>query len=240
MHVKHYHPKYAPEDRYVHIAYAYCMNDSIYLLIYNCIFFSPSVTHLAFNRSLKESEAGTEAIAKTPEQTLATDDHHRDDFKKPGDIVNNKTDHTAGETLVQSVKENNVDIEAVTDGGVSDKEVVKEESLKTEPHDHPEQDRIQDTPKVPKSRPKRLRTDSMLSLSSDLLSTPPHSPAPDSAPAPATPSTPTYKMSKKRAQQLRSAPSTPPGELKVSNATRQHILLNFNVSSGWHRDNVRG
>merc|ERR1712110_1355116 len=104
------HPKYAPED-------------------------SPSVTHLAFNRSLKESEAGTEAIAKTPEQTLATDDHHHDDFKKPGDIVNNKTDHTAGETLVPSVKE---------------------ESLKTEPHDHSEQVRIQDTPKLPKCRPKRL------------------------------------------------------------------------------------
>ena len=32
-----------------------------------------------------------------------------------------------------------------------------------------------------------------------------------SLPSPA----PTYKMSKKRAQQLRSAPSTPPGELKV-------------------------
>ena len=170
------------------------------------------MTHLAFNRSLKESEAGTEAIAKTPEQTLATDDHHHDDFKKPGDIVNNKTDHTSGETLVPSVKENNVDIEAVTDGGVSDKEAVKEESVKTEP---PELD----TPKLPKSRPKRLRTDSTLSLSSDLMSTPPPSPAPDSAPAPATPSTPTYKMSKKRAQQLRSAPSTPPGELKVSNAT---------------------
>ena len=173
------------------------------------------MTHLAFNRSLKEPEPGADAIAKTPVQASAPADLHHEDFKKPGDIVNIKTEHTPVETLVQSVTEGHVDIAAVTDGGVSDKEDVKEESVKTEP---PELD----TPKLPKSRPKRLRTDSTLSLSSDLMSTPPPSPAPDSAPAPATPSTPstpTYKMSKKRAQQLRSAPSTPPGELKVSNAT---------------------
>ena len=179
---------------------------------------SPTVTHLAFNRSLKETEVAAEAIVKTPVKPLATEDLQHDDFKKPGDIVNNKAEHTPVETPIPSVTEGHVDIEAVTDGGVSDKEAVKEESVKTEPQDHPDQDRIQDTPKLPKSRPKRLRTDSMLSLGSDMMSTPPPSPAPDSAPPPATPSTPatpTYKMSKKRAQQLRSAPSTPPGELKV-------------------------
>ena len=181
------------------------------MMIYILIFFSPTVSHLAFNRSLKEPEPGAEAIAKTPVQTLAPADLHHEDFKKPGDIVNNKSEHTPVETLVQSVTEGHVDIEAVTDGGVSNKEAVKEESVKTEP---PELD----TPKLPKSRPKRLRTDS--TLSSDLMSTPPPSPAPDSAPTPATPSTPTYKMSKKRAQQLRSAPSTPPGELKVMSIDR--------------------
>ena len=175
------------------------------------------MTHLAFNRSLKETEAGAEAIAKTPEKTHPTEElQHDDDFKKPGDIVNNKTEHTPVETPVPSVTESHIDIEAVTDGGVGDGEAVKDESVKTESPEQPEQDKILDTPKLPKSRPKRLRTDSTLSLSSDLMSTPPPSPAPDSALPPSTPSTPTYKMSKKRAQQLRSAPSTPPGELKVS------------------------
>ena len=186
------------------------------------------MTHLAFNRSLKETEAGAEAIAKTPEKTHPTEDlqHDDDDFKKPGDIVNNKTEHPPVEASNPSVTESHVDIEAVTDGGVGDGEAVKDESVKTEPQEQPEQDKILDTPKLPKSRPKRLRTDSTLSLSSDLMSTPPPSPAPDSAPplaTPTTPSTPTYKMSKKRAQQLRSAPSTPPGELKVSIATWQYV-----------------
>ena len=191
------------------------------------------MTHLAFNRSLKEPEPGADAIAKTPGQALAPADLQHEDFKKPGDIVNIKTEHTTVvETLVQSVPEGRVDIEAVTDGGVSDKEAVKEESVKTEP---PELD----TPKLPKSRPKRLRTDSTLSLSSDLMTTPPPSPAPDSAPTPATPSTPTYKMSKKRAQQLRSAPSTPPGELKVA-MFKFYINVLKCFPPGRHRDDVGG
>ena len=185
------------------------------------------MTHLAFNRSLKEPEPGADAIAKTPVQALAPADLQHEDFKKPGDIVNFKTEPVV-ETLVQSVPEGRVDIEAVTDGGVSDKEAVKEESVKTEP---PELD----TPKLPKSRPKRLRTDSTLSLSSDLMTTPPPSPAPDSAPTSATPSTPTYKMSKKRAQQLRSAPSTPPGELKVAMFKFYHCFKMFSSRTAQRR-----
>ena len=172
---------------------------------------------MAFNRTLKETENGAEAVAKMPEQTPATYNHQDDDFKKPGDKVNIKTEHPPVETLAESVTDGHVDVEAVTDGGFGDVEAVEEKSVKTESQDQTEQDKIQDTPKLPKSRPKRLRTDSMLSMSSDVMSTPPPSPLPDSAPPLATPSpsTPTYKMSKKRAQQLRSAPSTPPGELKV-------------------------
>ena len=49
------------------------------------------MTHLAFNRSLKEPEPGADAVAKTPVQALAPADLQHEDFKKPGDIVNIKT-----------------------------------------------------------------------------------------------------------------------------------------------------
>merc|ERR1712117_873889 len=73
-----------------------------------------------------------------------------------------------------------------------------------------EDDRIHDTPK---SRPRRLRAESLMSVSSDVF-TPPGSPGPGSASL-----SPTYKMSKKRAQQLRSTPSTPPEDLKDGTET---------------------
>ena len=76
---------------------------------------------------------------------------------------------------------------------------------------------LPDTPRAaqPKSRPKRLRTDSVLSVGSEAVFTPPPSPLQTPQPAP-----PSYKLSRRRAQQLRSAPTTPPGETKV---TKSHF-----------------
>ena len=118
------------------------------------------------------------------------------------------------ETLSEAVKEETLIDEVVTDGAVETNGGEETDIVKDVP-DEKETDKIQETPKVSKSRPRRLRNDSMMSGSSDAVFTPPPSPH-DSAPPSSLPSpAPTYKMSKKRAQQLRSAPSTPPGELKV-------------------------
>ena len=164
------------------------------------------MTELAANRSLKEIEAVNADGIPQPsvkQEPLIEDEEA---FKVPEDIhqdsvvVNNSTD--IGEAKVE---ETHVKTETVSDNDVSKDEIDGGD----------EDDRIHDTPK---SRPRRLRAESLMSVSSDVF-TPPGSPGPGSASL-----SPTYKMSKKRAQQLRSTPSTPPEDLKVA--------LHHNITKG--------
>ena len=184
---------------------------------------SPTVKDLASHRTLKETEPGPPPVAAgvlaadikpapESEPSPPISNHHDEEFKIPEGKQSVKTDTSLVETLAESVTDHNVDDGADTDGGVTDPAAGESGDTVMENVGEADTEPLQDTPKPSKSRPRRLRADSMLSLGSDTaLATPPPSPA-DSAPLT---SPLTYKMSKKRAQQLRSTPSTPPGELKV-------------------------
>lgn len=183
MHVKHYHPEYAPGDRWAKTLDSIFMNYKI--------FSSPTVTDLAAIRTKKEELANGIDVnpLKSPEMTSLSQD---DQFKVP----DQKLLLSPVVERLSEVDSDHVDTEAVTDGG---------QDTVAMDVDTQDQDQLQDTPKVSKSRPRRLRTDSMLSVASDQVFTPPASPLDPSL----TPSL-TLKRSKKG-----SAPSTPPGELKV-------------------------
>ena len=197
------------------------------LIDFHC---SPTVKDLASHRTLKETEpgpvvaAGVHAADIKPalesEPSPSISNHQEDEFKIPEGKQSVKTDTSLVETLAESVTDHNVDDEADTDGGVTDPAAGESGDTVMGNVGEADTEPLQDTPKQSKSRPRRLRADSMLSLGSDTaLATPPPSPA-DSAPLT---SPLTYKMSKKRAQQLRSTPSTPPGELKVRNHTHSYL-----------------
>eukprot|EP00092_Neocalanus_flemingeri_P040320 GFUD01043915.1.p1 GENE.GFUD01043915.1~~GFUD01043915.1.p1 ORF type:complete len:1327 (+),score=371.71 GFUD01043915.1:99-4079(+) len=135
------------------------------------------------------------------------------------------------ETLAESVKPDAAPepIERnETDGPIADAGLLSEtdclrvdveDSLVPSPAGHP----LPETPRLtgPKARPKRLRNDSILSVGSETVFTPPPSPLGCGATLPTSSLPLTYKMSRRRAQQLRSAPTTPPGELKDATETTE-------------------
>jgi len=139
------------------------------------------------------------------------------------------------ETLAESVRPE-LSTEPIdsneTDGPGSEADIVSE-CLRIDVEDTlspltPVSQTLSDTPKPSgsKARPKRLRNDSILSVGSESVFTPPPSPlgggggtiltTPNTLP---TTLPLTYKMSRRRAQQLRSAPTSPPGELKEGTET---------------------
>ena len=164
------------------------------------------MTELAAHRTHKEIESVNVAQEDTKSPSLLSVKEEIPDeekaFKVPEDVHESEIVKSSIEPPLAKVEETPVKTETVSDSDVSKDEV--------DGGDDPE-DRIHDTPKVPKSRPRRLRADSLVSVSSDVF-TPPGSPGPGPGSASLSP---TYKMSKKRAQQLRSTPSTPPEDLKV-------------------------
>ena len=121
--------------------------------------FSPTVTSLAAHRSQSEQGVTNGVDIKSPDHSQS----HDEQFKVP----DTKTLLSPVETLSESVGDK-IDTEAATDGGhetLEDSEMMETESEK-----------LVETPKVSKSRPRRLRTESLMSASSDQVFTPPASP----------------------------------------------------------------
>jgi len=132
------------------------------------------------------------------------------------------------ETLKESVKSDVVLDGNETDGPIVEGESINEtDCLRVDVEDSfapfCETPTLAETPKPSgsKVRPKRIRNDSILSVGSESVFTPPPSPLDCVTNITATPtSVPlTYKMSRRRAQQLRSAPTSPPSELKEGTET---------------------
>ena len=125
---------------------------------------------------------------------------HSQSHDEPFKVPDTKTLLSPVETLSESVGDK-IDTEAATDGGhetLEDSEMMETESEK-----------LVETPKVSKSRPRRLRTESLMSASSDQVFTPPASPLDHL----------NHSLTLKRSKKG-SAPSTPPGELKVNKSRR--------------------
>jgi len=131
------------------------------------------------------------------------------------------------ETLKESVKPDVILDGNETDGPVVEGETINEtDCLRVDVEDSfapfCDTQTIAETPKPSgsKARPKRLRNDSILSVGSESVFTPPPSPLDCVSSTPTPTIVPlTYKMSRRRAQQLRSAPTTPPSELKEGTET---------------------
>jgi len=162
---------------------------------------------------LKSSKATDYSSAKSEVKNM-----DGDEFKNTEGLI---------ETLKESVKLEMGTDSNETDGPTSEADVISEtDCLRVDVEDSfvpfGETDTFAETPKPSgsKARPKRLRNDSILSVGSESVFTPPPSPLgcgvgstmPNIVPL-------TYKMSRRRAQQLRSAPTTPPGELKEGTET---------------------
>ena len=147
-------------------------------------------------------------------------------FKSPIEVVKKSVKIEAEvvkktvKSETDSVKKNKVEdeVESVAEPIKTELVEVKEETavasdpVPVENVADPEPNKIVDTPKTGKARPRRLRKDSMLSITSDTVFSPPASPSPGT--------TVSLKMSKTRAQMLRSAPTSPPAELKVTTIRR--------------------
>jgi len=131
------------------------------------------------------------------------------------------------ETLKESVKPDVIADSNETDGPMVEGETINEtDCLRVDVEDSfapfCDTQAIAETPKPSgsKARPKRLRNDSILSVGSESVFTPPPSPLDCVTSTPTPTIVPlTYKMSRRRAQQLRSAPTTPPSELKEGTET---------------------
>jgi len=179
MHVKHYHPEHA----HVH---------------------SPTVTDLAFNRTVKEEVPGSVNEAVKPELSSVKSSDQEDNFKVPDGKPVIKSEPSEPEKS-KAVPEDKIE----TDGVATETSTKSEtENIQVEGADSSVKESVSlpETPKLPassRSRPKRLRSEA---------ESPPASPSAGQTLS----SLHTVKMSKKRA---RSAPSTPPGEMKDGTET---------------------
>jgi len=210
MHGKHYHPELAAEQ-------------------------SPTITEVASPRPTTEVETGNgmspplinnDVKLKSPDTTPDIDNSKEVlTFKSPIEVVK-KSVKIEAEVVKKTVKS---ETDSVTKNKVEDEVESVAEPIKTElvevkeetavasdpvPVENvadPEPNKIVDTPKTGKARPRRLRKDSMLSITSDTVFSPPASPSPGTSVS--------LKMSKTRAQLLRSAPTSPPAELKDGTET---------------------